>query len=474
VTETRRLTFSTKLAYGFGAVAFGVKNNGFDYFLLIFYSQVMGVDAPLVGLALLIALLFDAFSDPIVGYLSDNTHSRWGRRHPWMYASALPVALFYFLLWAPPAGLTGNELFPYILVLAILIRVCITFFEVPSSALSAELTGDYDERTSLFSYRFFFGWTGGTIMATIALAVFLAPTEAIPNGLLNEQGYATYGIFASVVILISILVTSLGTHRHIPHFKAPPPKSAMSLKRIFYDIYQTLADRSFLALFLAALFGAVAAGLSAGLSFYISGYFWEFSTDQISILSFSMILSAFIALFAAPVLSRSIGKKRGAVLVGIIAFTIAPAPVMLRLFEVMPENGDPLLFPIIWFVVVTETTLVITLSILTSSMMADLVEASEIRTARRSEGVLFAATTFARKSVQGFGVLAASAVLTVAQFPKGVAPGQVADEAVFRLGLYYAPTLFVIWMLMIASINLYSIDRGKHEDNLRALAEREE
>ena len=139
----------------------------------------------------------------------------------------------------------------------------------------------------------------------------------------------------------------------------------------------------------------------------------------------------------------------------------------------MPENGDPALFPIIWFAVITEVTLVITLSILTSSMMADLVEASEIRTARRSEGVLFAATTFARKAVQGFGVLAASAVLTVAQFPKGVAPGQVSDEAVFRLGLYYAPTLFVIWMLMIASINIYSIDRDKHEDNRRALAERE-
>jgi GPH family glycoside/pentoside/hexuronide:cation symporter len=473
MTSKGRLTLSTKLAYGFGAVAFGVKNNGFDYFLLIFYSQVMGVDAPLVGLALLIALLFDAFSDPVVGYLSDNTHSRWGRRHPWMYASALPVAICYFLLWAPPAGLTGNALFPYILVLAILIRVLITFFEVPSSALSAELTGDYDERTSLFSYRYFFGWTGGTIMATIALAVFLAPTEAIPNGLLNKQGYGTYGIVASLLILISILVTALGTHRQIPHFKPAPPKVAMSLKRIFHEIYQTLADRSFLALFLAALFGAVAAGLSAGLSFYISGYFWEFSTDQISVLSFSIIISAFVALFLAPVLSRRIGKKRGAVVVGIIAFTIAPAPVVLRLLGLMPENGDPALFPIIWLAVVTEVTLVITLSILTSSMMADLVEASEIRTARRSEGVLFAATTFARKAVQGFGVLAASAVLTIAQFPKGVAPGQIEDEAVFRLGLYYAPTLFVIWMLMIASINMYRIDRDTHEDNLRALAERE-
>jgi len=434
----------------------------------------MGVDAPLVGLALLIALPFDAFSDPIVGYLSDNTHSRWGRRHPWMYASALPVAICYFLLWVPPAGLTGNELFPYILGLAILIRVCITLFEVPSSALSAELTGDYDERTSLFSYRYFFGWIGGTLMATVALAVFLAPTEAIPNGLLNKQGYGTYGVWAALMILISILVTSLGTHRHIPNFKLPPPKTAMSIKRIFVEIYETLGNRSFFALFLTALFGAVAAGLSAGLSFYISGYFWEFSTGQISVLSFSIIISAFIALFMAPLISKRMGKKSGAILVGIIAFTVAPAPIVLRLFGLMPENGDPLLFPIIWFAVVLEITMVITLSILTSSMMADLVEESEIRTARRSEGVLFSAATFARKAVQGFGVLAASGVLALAQFPKGVAPGQISDEAIFKLGLYYAPTVFIIWMLMIASIKLYSIDRSKHEENLRTLAAKEE
>lgn len=474
MSTSSRLPLRTKLAYGFGAVAFGVKNNGFDYFLLLFYSQVMGVDAPLVGLALLIALLFDAFSDPIVGYLSDNTHSKWGRRHPWMYASALPVAIGYFLLWVPPAGLTGNELFPYILVLAIVIRVCITLFEVPSSALSAELTQDYDDRTSLFSYRYFFGWIGGTLMATVALAVFLAPTEAIPNGLLNKEGYGIYGISASIVILISILVTSLGTHSQIANFKPPPPKRAMSLKRIFVEIYETLGDRSFLALFLTALFGAVAAGLSAGLSFYMSGYFWGFSTDQISVLSFSIIISAFIALIISPLISKRVGKKRGAIFVGVCAFTIAPTPVVLRLMGMMPENGDPLLFPIVWFAVITEITMVITLSILTSSMMADLVEASEVRTARRSEGVLFAAATFARKAVQGFGVLAASAVLAVVQFPKGVAPGQVPDETIFRLGLYYAPSLFVIWMLAILSLKLYRIDRDKHEENLRTLAAKED
>lgn len=248
----------------------------------------------------------------------------------------------------------------------------------------------------------------------------------------------------------------------------------MSLKRIFGEIYQTLADRSFLALFMTALFGAIAAGLSAGLSFYMSGYFWEFNTDQISVISFSIIFSAFAALFAAPLISKSVGKKHGAILVGILAFTIAPAPVVLRLLGLMPENGSPSLFPIILVAVIIETALVITLSILTSSMMADLVEAGEIRTERRSEGVLFAAATFARKSVQGFGVLAASAVLAAVQFPKGIPPGQVPDEKIFQLGLYYAPTLFLIWMLMIASIGLYGIDRKKHEENLRTLAARSE
>ncbi|HBM05927.1 MAG TPA: sugar transporter, partial [Erythrobacter sp.] len=91
-----------KLAHGSGAAAFGIKNGGFDYFLLLFYGTVIGLEPGLVGLAILIALVVDAISDPLVGYWSDNFRSRWGRRHPFMYAAALPVALSYFLLWNPP------------------------------------------------------------------------------------------------------------------------------------------------------------------------------------------------------------------------------------------------------------------------------------------------------------------------------------------------------------------------------------
>ena len=111
-------TVFQKVAYGLGAAAYGVKDNGFTYFLLLFYSTVVGLEPGLVGLAIFIALVFDAFSDPIVGYISDNWRSTWGRRHPFMYASAVPGALSYFLLWNPPDW-NETQLFWYLLVLAI-------------------------------------------------------------------------------------------------------------------------------------------------------------------------------------------------------------------------------------------------------------------------------------------------------------------------------------------------------------------
>ncbi len=98
-----KVSISTKLYYGFGSVAYGVKNNGFSYLLLFFYVQVVGLEGYLTGLAMFIVMACDAVSDPIIGHISDNWHSKWGRRHPFMYFSALPVSLSYYFLWRPPA-----------------------------------------------------------------------------------------------------------------------------------------------------------------------------------------------------------------------------------------------------------------------------------------------------------------------------------------------------------------------------------
>ena len=188
--HARRLSVPTKLFYGFGSVAFGVKDNGFSYFLAFFYAQVMGLPAQTVGFAIMLALILDAFIDPIVGQLSDNTRSKWGRRHPWMYAAAIPVAVSYLLIWNPPTGWSQPAQVAYLVAVAVLIRSFISCYEIPSAALAAELTTEYDERTRLLSYRYLFGWIGGLAMYGLALFVFLKPTPEYAVGQLNPDPIA--------------------------------------------------------------------------------------------------------------------------------------------------------------------------------------------------------------------------------------------------------------------------------------------
>ncbi len=464
----------TKLAYGFGAVAYGVKDNGFSFFLLLFYSQVIGLDARLVGTAITIALLFDGLIDPIVGYWSDNLHSKWGRRHPFMYASAIPVAASYFLLWAPPEGWSDTALFWYLLLLSILIRTFITLYETPSSALAAELSSDYDQRSSLISYRYFFGWTGGNAMSVLMfVALFPAfSTAATPSGQFNRDAYELYGLVAAGLIFTAIVISALGTHSRIAFLRSAPPKRHLTLAAVFREIAETLANRSFIGLFVAAMFGAVAAGLASALTFYLLTYFWGFSEQQIGLIVIGVFASAILGSLLAPLATRTIGKKRGAIVIGLVAFIGSPLPIVLRLFGALPDNPDF----VFWFVFVTgvlDVGLIICFSILFSSMIADLVEQSEIKTGRRAEGLFFAAATFIRKMVQGIGVLAAGFVLSLAGFPSGATADNVSDDAVWRLGAYYVPTILVLWMAMIAVISTYELGRKDHERNLRELAARD-
>ncbi len=456
-----------KLAHGFGAAAFGIKNNGFDYFLLLFYGTVVGLEPGLVGLAILIALVFDALSDPLVGYWSDNFHSRWGRRHPFMYAAALPVALTYFLLWNPPDwGQTG--LFLYVTVLAVLIRTFITFYETPSTSLIPELASDYDERTSLQSYRLFFGWSGGNVMSVLMFGILLTG----PLGLRDREAFATYGIIASSLIFVAIMVSALGTHSRIPHLHRPiATGERYTIRRIFREMVETLSEKSFIALFAAMVFFSIATGLAASLSFLILNYFWAFSEFQIFIWTCTVFFSALAGFLLAPWATRRLGKKRATIVLGMLAFTVQPAPVLLRLLDLMPANGDPLLFPLVLAINVADLALIIAVSAVAYSMVADLVESNQLRTGRRSEGVYYAAITFTRKTTQGLGVLAAGMILSAIAFPEGAAPETVSPDTLWWLGASYAPALLALWLAGLFCISRYRIDRAGHEENLRRLAQ---
>jgi GPH family glycoside/pentoside/hexuronide:cation symporter len=462
----RRVDLATKIFYGFGAVANGAKSNGFNYLLLFYYSQVIGLRADLVSIGILIALVFDAISDPLVGHISDNFHSRWGRRHPFMYASGIPVAIAYYFLWSPPAW-DQNALFLYFVCIAVFIRTLITFYEIPATALVAELTDDYDQRTEMMSFRYFFAWWGGLTMAVLNYLVFL-PEEK--GGLEYVQGWTNYGLTASIVIFVSIFVSTIGTHKHIPHLRQPPPKTPFDLKKTTSELKETLSNRSFFALFFSALLTAVAAGVSTSLSIYFSRHFWELTITEIGLMNLPYFLSAFIALFLAPLVSRVMGKKLGGITIMGVAFAMAPMPFILRLLGWFPENGTDALF---WTLVVfntIEVTLIIMSSSLIAAMIADVVEDSEIKTGRRSEGIFFAANSFAQKAVNGLGVVVAGQILAYIQFPTQAKPGEIPESTLADLAYIYVPVILIFYLAALSVLTMYKIKREDHSENLRRLA----
>ncbi len=462
----------TRIAYGVGGAAGGIKNNGFDYVLLLFYSQVLGLSAVWVAAALWIALIFDAVSDPVVGYWSDNLKSKYGRRHPFMYAAMIPISVGYFFVWNPPAGLEGMGLFGWLLTLTIIVRLMYTLFEVPQHALSAELSQDYDARTSLMSFRYFFAWVGGLSVQVILFAFLLKPTEEDTSGIFYLEGWHTYGLLGASCIFLAIFITSIGTHRQIPHLMPPPAAREMKPLKVISEIWETISNPSFRALFIATLFGLLATGVSATLNQYINTFFWGFTTQQISGLTLAVFLSPLLALIIAPIAGKALGKKHAAISIGVLAFTIAPAPVFARLLGLLPPNGSEELYYTILFITVFDIALIVAYQMLAAAMVADIVEENELKTGRRSEGVYFAGISFMRKLAQGMGVLSASFILATASIVPGMKPEEASAESIATLGFGYAIMLLTLWTLMLISVSFYRISRDDHEKNLQALAEK--
>ena len=173
-----------------GVPTSGIISNGIDYFLFFFYSQVVGLSAALTGLALAIALAFDALSNPLIGYVSDNWRSRLGRRHPFMYASILPLTVLYVTVWYPPGNASSQGLlFGYLLTVLIFLRLSMAMFDVPVRTMVAELTPDYDERTRIGSLPISVSWFIGSVMTIAMYSIWLKDSAEHTHGQTNIVGY---------------------------------------------------------------------------------------------------------------------------------------------------------------------------------------------------------------------------------------------------------------------------------------------
>ena len=466
--------------YGSASVAFGIKNNAFSYLLLIYSTQVLGIPGFMAAAALFIAMIWDAASDLFLGHWSDKTHSRLGRRHPFMYAGMILLPLTFYALFNPIFELNADNRWYYLLAAAILIRTAVTLVEVPSVALLPDLVKDYDERNQWLALRHAFGWYGGNGIHVINMGIWVGAF-----GVAVQSGYAIYGLAGALAIGASTLISSLGTQKAASAL--PPPIERFKFSEIWHEIKQisqSLKNPNFMWLFIYSLVVGGAAGMSTALYLYNVTYFFAFDGPQIAFTGLCVFASPAIAYWLGPKLGAALGKKWTAISALFAAIFLYPIPYILRLTDLWPTTeltllslfGEQLSLTINLVVfslfVTAEVVGFIIGGVMLDSMMADIVEDSEVKTSRRSEGLFYAARSFAGKFVSAFGIVLAGSIVSLVGMDGIKTITDMTDEMRVDLASFFLPLYCGLYFLAMYFISKYRIDRETHNANLESLSER--
>ncbi len=471
---------STKLAYGFGQAAEGLKNGAFGVFLFFYYNQVLALSGTLAGLAVGIALMFDAVTDPMAGSMSDNWRSRLGRRHPFMYASAVPLAVAFFFLFSPPEGLGQAGLFAWLLTFAILTRAAMTLYHVPHIALGAELSDDFHERTTVVAFRQFFSTFGALLAYVIGFGVFFYVSSDYPRGQFRVSAYSPFAITLSVLMVVSILISGFGTRRQIPYLPQPggPAESltfGRALGRMGAEVREALKNRSFAWLFSGVLIVFMMVGVDTALNLHMNTYFWELSSGD----NIAFFAATPIGIMAGTFIARSLNErfdKKPSIIFGTGWWALCQIlPVILRLLGWFPENGTDSLLITLVVVKFLQGVGVVQALVTFGSMVADIVDEHELNTGKRQEGIFFASVSFSGKFTTGIGNVVGGIALDLISWPRGVEIQTAADvpaETLIWLGLIYGPIVSGFAVVSLWCYSKHRLDRHRHAAIVEELEQR--
>lgn len=465
---TGRVPLPIKISNGFSAIPIAVKDNGFGVFLIFYYNQVIGMPSAWVGLAIMIALFADALLDPLIGHLSDRTNTRWGRRHPWIYASAIPIALAWLLIWNPPDW-SHEALFYYLIATAIMMRAALSCNEVASTAIIPELTSDYHERTVIVRYRSLLAWGAGLLLLYSAYAVFLVPSDTQPVGQLNREGYENYAAAGSVLMLVAIMIAAIGTHARIARRAVSlPPKQPLLAE--FRGMIATFNDRAFLILMIAVIFAFLNQGITFAMTNYLMTYVWLLSPKALSIYPMALFVGIVIAFFLVPMLAQRAGKRAAAAICALIALVLGYTPYILLGLGMMPPLGTASNIAILFSFLALATGAGAGVIIIIPSMLSDVIEAAQAKNGNRQEGLFFAGFFLTQKFCSGFSIMLTSQILTFAAFPAKAVQGQVPETTlIWLIGL--SGGLIFLFSLGLAYASMrFPFGQAEHDARLRALA----
>jgi Na+/melibiose symporter-like transporter len=451
----------TKLAFGVGASGEAGTLWMFNALTFFFYNQVLGLPPDLAGYAVAIAIVFDAITDPVMGSISDRFRSKYGRRHPFMFAAPGPILIALFFIFNPPDTLeTDFQLFAWYTFFTIILRVSLTLFTVPHLALGAELSDDYDERSKVMSYNTLFGYIGVVFMHVFVWFIIFDNFE---GGQRNIEAYTPIVIYASVLIATCILVSAWFTKDQIPFLKKPPDDGErIGFIRLVKDMRGAMSNKNYLNLLIGLFFLSVLIGTHETLGLYMVTFFWELTPYQIGFLIINNIIGYALGFILAARLHRRFDKKATIVFTCLTLSIFWSSAVTLRLFDLAPLNST---WELVIFIICLGSISSASGSILHISVMsalADVADENELKTGMRQEGIYYSARAFFGKASNAFGHVVAGWALKYIGFPENAIPGELASEMIFNLGIIDGPFAMVWGFIAVLFYYRYGIDRKYH------------
>jgi Na+/melibiose symporter-like transporter len=468
VTERNlKVSVKNKIAFSTGALEEAAVGAA-SVVTMVFYNQVLGVSAYLCGIVFLIASVIDAVTDPLIGSLSDNFRLHWGRRHPFMLVALMPLGLGFYLLYAPPGGMSETFYFWWFLATMALLRIGKTFYAVPHDALGAELTDDYHERTSILGLNSVVGMIAGVLLAVFVLLVLFPTTEGYDNGLLNPQGYPAMALWGSAFICVTLLICVGGTRDQIPHLH-DVPHQRINLRENLDDFLSLLKNRSYIAICMAWLVMVVSFGILGVVGTYTFLYGFDLTTEEMSIQRFVMIPGMFVALPLAAWFTRKLDKKRTVIYTSIVGAALVGLPHMLKMIGLFPPNDSVWMLPALFgslfigFLILPVSTMVF------DSQLADVADEHEYRTGRRAEGIIFSIRTFAMKATGGLGGLIGGVGLEIIGFPEQATKEMLTPEMLNGLFFMTGPLYWIFVAVGMMFMGMYKLNENRHSEMMAEL-----
>ncbi|MDZ8260165.1 MFS transporter [Nostoc sp. ChiQUE01b] len=465
--KSKKLDLKTKLAYGAGDLGPAITANISVFYLLIFFTSVAGIPAGLAGTILMIGKIWDGINDPFVGFLTDKTKSRrWGRRLPWMFYGAIPFGVFFFLQWTVPqfsANQSDNiwPLFWYYVAIGVVSQAFYTVVNLPYTAMTPELTQDYDERTSLNSYRFTFS-IGGSILSLILTQIVFSLIAD------RQQRYLVLAAICTVISILGLYWCVFGVRDRILAFEAKRIQTEEPTSLPFFEQLKIVfSNRPFLFVIGIYLCSWLGVQITASIIPYFVVNYMGLKESDVPPVLIAVQGTALLMLFVWGGLSKKIGKKV-VYFLGMSLWIIAAA----GLFFLQPSQRV-----LMYVMAVMAGIGVSTAYLIPWSMIPDVIELDELQTGQRREGIFYAFMVLLQKFGLALGLFLVGNALQVAGFKESVAGSPLPmqpESALFaiRIAVGPIPTVFLIFGLILTYF--YPITREMHAQIMLKLKERQE